>query len=255
MEPIAVVSDSLARRLWPGSRAVGQRLRIREGEDPETAAGTDHVVVGVVRDVRLVDYDDGQVRTNLDRLDAYVPLMRGPGRFVFLYTHGFPDSPESLRLAIAALDREASIGSAVSLASQYQAARSGPRQLAWLLSGFAAFAAVLALLGVYSVIAYSVRQREREIGVRLVVGADRRTVTGLFIREGATLVACGLAGGAFGAAAIGYVLRSQLFGVAPIEPWLLAGTTVMFGLCAFVALWWPARRASLVDPSQVLKVD
>ncbi|MGH2604807.1 MAG: FtsX-like permease family protein, partial [Dehalococcoidia bacterium] len=107
--------------------------------------------------------------------------------------------------------------------------------------------------GVYSVIAYGVRQREREIGVRLVVGADPRAVTRLFVREGSTLVASGLAVGLVGAAALGQVLRSQLFGVEPIEPRVLTMTTAVFAMCGWLALWWPARRAALVDPAHVLK--
>ncbi|MGH8638138.1 MAG: ABC transporter permease, partial [Burkholderiales bacterium] len=254
-EPVVVVSESLARRLWPGARAVGQRLRIHAPDGDDTNTSTSHRVVGVVKDVRLVDYDDGQVRADADRLNAYVPLLREPGRFVFLYMKDFPASPETLRLTVAELDREAAVGAPASLAAAYAEARSAPRQLAWVLSVFAAFAAMLALLGVYSIIAYSVRQRQREIGIRLVIGAEPRTVIIGFVQEGAPLVAVGLLAGLAGAAGIGQVLRSQLFGVRTVEPSILAATTVLFALCGSLALWWPARRAALVNPTQVLRDD
>jgi ABC-type antimicrobial peptide transport system permease subunit len=125
--------------------------------------------------------------------------------------------------------------------------------MAWVLSSFAGFAALLALVGVYSVCAYSVRQREREIGVRLAVGADPGTVTRLFVREGGTSIAIGLAAGLVAAAALGQVLRSQLFGLDPLAPGLLAATTALFALCGAFALWWPASRAARVDPARVLK--
>ena len=245
-EPVVVVSESLAHRLWPGARAVGQRLRISNSDDRATNAanGTLHVVVGVVQDVKQVDYDDGQVQADANQLDAYVPLLQDAGRFAFIYTRHFSDAPDALRLTVAELDREAAVGPPESLASALDEARNGPRQLAWLLSAFAAFAALLALLGVYSVIAYGVRQREREIGVRLMVGADPRAVTRLFVREGSPLVACGLAGGLLGAAALGQALRSQLFGVEPMDPGVLAATTALFAMCGWLALWWPARRAA-----------
>lgn len=254
-EPVVVISESLARRLWPGARAVGQSLRISDtgAGAPNAVRGTRHLVVGVVQDVRQVDYDDGQVRADASQLDAYVPLLQDATRFAFLYTGDSSNTPDALRLTIAELDPEAAVGAPKSLASALDETRTGPRQLAWVLSSFAAFAALLALLGVYSVIAYGVRQREREIGVRLAVGADRRAVTRLFVREGSPLVAWGLAAGLLGAAALGQVLRSQLFGVEPVEPRILVATTALFAMCGWLALWWPARRAAQVDPAHVLK--
>jgi predicted permease len=254
-EAVAVVSESLARQLWPNARAVGQYVRISPAgaETTATTTGIPHLVVGVVQDMERVDYDDGRVHAGASPLDVYVSLLQEAERFAFLYARGFAGTPETLRAAIARLDPEAAVEPPASLAAAVDDARRGPRELAWMLSAFAAFAALVALLGVYSVIAYSVRQREREIGVRLVVGADPRAVTRLFVREGGPLVACGLAAGLVGAAALGTALRSQLFGVEPIDPSILAATTALFGMCAGLALWWPARRAALVDPAEVLK--
>lgn len=252
-EPVAVVSESLAGRLWRDTRAVGQRLKIHNVDEANTPITRSYTVVGVVQDVRHVHYDDGRVQESLDEANAYLPLLQAPGRFAFVYTRRFPSTPEALRLAIVELDREAAVGAPESLAAALEESRSGPRQLAWLLSAFSAFATLLALLGVYSVIAYGVRQREREIGIRLVVGADPGSVTRLFVREGSPLLVCGLAAGLFGAAALGHVLKSQLFGVEPMNPGVLVTMTAAFAACGLLALWWPARRAAFIDPANVLK--
>jgi predicted permease len=248
-EPVAIVSESLARRLWPATRAVGQRLRVANAGSGDVS----HLVVGVVEDMRRVIYDDGRVQADGSRYDAYVPLAQNAGRFANVYSRGFSTTPESLRTAIAEVDSEAAVAAPETLASALEAGRSGPRYLASVLSAFAAFAALLAVLGVYSVIAYGVRQREREIGIRLLVGAEPRAVSRLFVREGGPLVASGLAAGLFGAVGLGRALRSQLFEVEPVDPGTLAATTALFAICAWLALWWPARRAARVDPAHVLK--
>lgn len=256
-EPVVVVSESLAQRLWPGTSALGQQLRLPStGPDGTTAPGGPvHRVVGVVQDVRLVAYEDGQVQVDANQLDAYVPLHQEAGRFAFVYARQFPTVPAALRSIVAEVDPEVAVAPPQSLESAADDQRRGPRQLAWVLSLLAAFAAVLALVGVYSVIAYAVGQRQREIGVRLVVGAAPETVTWLFVREGSPLVLCGLGAGLVASAALGAVLRSQLFGVVPTEPAVLASATILFALCAYAALWWPARRAAQVEPARVLKED
>lgn len=210
----------------------------------------------MAEDVRQLDADDGQVHSDVDQLDAYVPLLRDPGRFVFLYTHHISRAdPKALRAVIAELDPEAAVGPPRTLAAALDEARAIPRRLAWLLSAFAVFACVLALIGVYSVIAYSVHQREREIGVRLVVGAEPRAVRTLFVREGSPLLAYGLAAGLLGSMALGRVLQSQLFGVHPTEPSTLAATTVLFAICGWLALWLSTRHAAMVDPAHVLREE
>ncbi|HXW06077.1 MAG TPA: ABC transporter permease [Vicinamibacterales bacterium] len=252
-EPVVVISESLARRLWPDARAVGQLLRIPVSEDANLTTATPHRVVGVVQDVRQIDYDDGQVRSDGNQLDAYVPLLQDPGRFAFVYVQNPGETPDGLRTLVAAIDPEIAAGTPQRLASALEESRSGPRQLAWLLTAFAAFAGLLALVGVYSVIAYGVRQREREIGVRLVVGADPGAVIALFLREGGALLAAGLAAGVAGAVVVGQLLRSQLFGVQPVEPGVLIAVTAAFAVCGSLACWWPARRAAMVDPARVLR--
>jgi ABC-type antimicrobial peptide transport system permease subunit len=103
------------------------------------------------------------------------------------------------------------------------------------------------------VVAYSVKQREREIAVRLAMGADRRRITRLFVAEGAVVLGAGLLLGIAGALALGRVLRAQLFGVEPADPAVLAGMTAAFALCGLIAMAWPARAAASLEPGTALK--
>lgn len=253
--PVAIVSQTLARRLWPDASAVGQTLTItpdegdrREGEPPAPAA---HVVVGVVSDVR-------QSHTDVDLADVYVPLLQRAGRFAFVYTRAPGASarlePE-LRTAVGDIDREVAIGTPQLLAERLEQERSRPRFLASLLVAFAGFAGLLALVGVYGAIAYAVRQREREIAVRMAVGADRGDVVQLFLRQGGLVLAAGLILGVGAALGSGRLLESQLYGVRPGDPWVLALTTFGFAACGLLAVWLPARRAAATDPAIALRTE
>jgi putative ABC transport system permease protein len=124
-----------------------------------------------------------------------------------------------------------------------------PRKTPMLLSiGFGLIALLLASIGIYGVLAYQVGQRTREIGIRMALGCEPRSVLGLVFREGAVLVAVGLAGGVLGALALRRVIASQLFGVEPLDPVVLLAVTAVLALTAGLASFWPARRASRVDP-------
>jgi ABC-type antimicrobial peptide transport system permease subunit len=107
-------------------------------------------------------------------------------------------------------------------------------------------------MGMHGVIPYAVGQREREIAIRMAVGADPGAIITLFLRQGGVVLVGGLAAGVAGASALGTLLRSQLFGVAPGDPVVFAGTTAAFAACALFAMWWPAARAAAVDPAPVL---
>jgi putative ABC transport system permease protein len=245
-QPVAVVSESLARRLWPG-RAVGQSLTIHpDGEgQPQTRA-----VVGVVADVR-------QSHSDADAYDVYLPFAQEAGRFAFLYLRG-PRSPTwetELRSAVARVSPEVALGTPRRLALGIEQERARPQFLAYLLSTFAAVAVLLALVGMHGVIAYAVRQRQREIAVRMAVGADARAVTLMFLRGGSIVLAAGLAVGVVGALALGRVLQSQLYEVQPAEPRVLALAVLVFAAIAVAAMLGPAWRASTTDPMVGLKTE
>lgn len=250
-EPIVIVSESLAGRLWPGSPVIDNRLRIAPPAGETQSVPVAHVVVGIAGDVRQAHADD-----NLH--DVYVPLMQNAGRFAILYLPTGPLSPgaeRDLRQAVAAVHAEVAVAAPRMLSSAIDQERSRPRFLAFMLVGFAAFAALLALLGMYGVVAYAVRQREQEIAVRMAVGADRRAITWLFLRQGGLVLIAGLAAGVLGAMGMSRVLEAQLFGVDRTDPRVLALTVVSMAVCGLIAVWWPARRAASTDPAMALKTE
>jgi predicted permease len=247
-EPVAIISQSLAEQLWARTRAIGQRFTIHPDGAEEVQATP--VVVGVVNDVR-------QSHSDTDLYDVYLPLAQRAGRFAFLYLQGTqsPTWETELRSAIASVDSGVAVGAPRSLAFGLEQERSRPRFLALLLAVFAAFATVLALVGMHGVIAYAVRQRQREIAVRIAIGADAGSVTRMFLRHGLVVLVAGIATGILGAIGLSQILQSQLHGVRPAEPRTLALAALTFAVCGLLAIWWPAWRAASTDPALVLKEE
>ena len=129
----------------------------------------------------------------------------------------------------------------------------GTRFLTALLSAFALFAAFLAVVGMYGVIAYAVGRRQREFAIRVALGATRQAVTSLSMRTGGLVLALGLAAGTVAALGAGRLLRSQLYGVPPVDVWSLLGAGGLLALAGLLAIWLPAHRAASVDPVVVLR--
>ena len=245
-ELVAVISETLAKRLWPQGGAIGQTIRAADNDAPPVA----RTVVGVVRDVR-------QTPTDEDQADLYYPFLQSPGRFATIYVRsvGSPVSASLLHRVIDEIDPQVSLNPAreVKMMAADQFIR--PRFLTLLLSAFAAFAAALALIGIYGVIAYSVKQREHEIAVRIAVGANGRALTRLFMKEGAVLVAAGIAIGLAGANALGNVLRSELYGIRPDDAATMVAVSLGIAVAGALAMWWPAHRAASTDPVIALREE
>jgi ABC-type antimicrobial peptide transport system permease subunit len=156
---------------------------------------------------------------------------------------------------IAALDPALAV-SDVQTIEQLERDRSAPQRFsAMVISGFGAGALLLAAIGLYGVLAFSVSQRRREIAVRLALGAPRADVLRLTVREGMTLVAIGLMIGAIGAVAATRLLRATLFETDVYDPLTFATVPLLLGLVALAASYLPARRAAAVDPMIALRVD
>jgi putative ABC transport system permease protein len=130
-----------------------------------------------------------------------------------------------------------------------------PRSTMWLFTMLAALALTLGLLGIYSVISYSVAQRTREIGIRVALGAEKWDVLKMIVRQGAKLAAIGLAAGIGGALALTRLMASLLYGTRPADPATFAAVTAFVGLAAIFASFIPARRATAVDPTVALKCE
>jgi putative ABC transport system permease protein len=250
--PVALVSETAARQLWPGGAALGKGIRVTApGFMTNQAPPVTRTVVGVVGDVRHSPADD-QVA------DVYLPWLQTPGRFAGLMVRA-PGSAQAwlgnLRRMLREIDPEISLDQVRLLdeAAREQLAR--PRFLAALFAAFGGFATTLGLIGVYAVIAYAVKQREHEVAVRMAVGADAGAVIGLFARDGAVVLLIGLAVGTLGAVGLGRVLEAQLYGVRAVDPLTLVATSLGLAVACGAAIWWPARRASRTDPAIALREE
>ena len=130
---------------------------------------------------------------------------------------------------------------------------AGATFLSMMLAGFAVVATTIAVLGIYGVTAYSVQQRERELAIRMALGAGRAAVEKLLLRENGAVLTAGLVLGVVGALAAARVLEHQMFGVRPFDVSTLAATSSLMAATWLAATWWPARRASQTDPARSLK--
>jgi putative ABC transport system permease protein len=247
-EPVAVISETLARRLWPGESAVGRRIRTPE----ETSLGSPltvwRTVIGVAPDMR-------QTHTDADLKDIYIPFSQAPSRFGHLYLR--TDRPasfwlERLRAAAREVDPQVLISGRItgeaSLKEQAERQLAGPKFLMSLLTGFALFATLLAVLGIYGVTAYAAQQRKREVAIRMAVGAEPRAIIKMFLKDGGLVLAAGIGCGLLAAAAVSRMLGNQLHGVRPFDVWTLLAACAVMVLAGLLAIWWPARRAAAQNP-------
>lgn len=247
--PVAVISETLAGRLWPGASAVGRRLRGVEQTAGGSNPGPWRTVVGIAGDVRQT-YDDDDLgefympRTPDGRFGSFYVRSRRPVALLF----------DDLQNAAAAIDRDAVINPP-SLVADSDQTLAGTRFLTFLLTVFAAIAAFLAMLGVYGVTAYAVQQRRKEVAIRMALGASERAVVGIFMREGALLLGVGTAAGLLGGAATSRVLRNQVFGVESFEPSTFAIASAILLAAGFTAVFWAARRAALAHPVSALNAN
>jgi putative ABC transport system permease protein len=249
-EPVAIVSESLAKHLWPDGPAVGRRIRTIEESVQGSAMGAWRTIVGVVRDVHQTYRDD-------DLRDLYVPFQQMPTRFGNIQVRiDRPSAVTPARLAavVAELDPYVRVDDPKLLSTQdRQFARA--RFMTTLMTSFAGFGTALALLGIYGVTAYAVQQREREIAIRIAVGASRSAVIKMFLREGGTVLLFGTVVGLGGISAIGRVLGSQIHNVRPFDFITLALAVSFLVVGGLLATWWPARRAAAANLLSVLKEE
>ncbi len=242
---VAVLSERTAKTLWPGKDPVGQQFR-RAGADDEAP----FTVVGVVADARTVTL------AKPDPMMIYVPYWFRSDAIggLVIRTRQAPGAmAESIRKAIWSVDAGVAVPE-VRLLSGVVADSVADRRFEMdLLLVFAISAMLLAGLGVYGVVTYSVVQRQREIGLRLALGAQRANIYRLILRDGLLPVLAGAAGGiaiAFGSARL---VASLLYEVSPYDPAIVAGAVCVLMAVGTVACWLPARRAALVEPMEALK--
>jgi predicted permease len=242
---VFVVNDALARRYFPDRDALGARITVSGDKDSGE-------IVGIVGDVR-------ELGPREDPSPAiYQPFAQQPVGQVTLVIRAEGD-PLALAAPAAAavreIDRHQPVADVRTLDRVLADSVARPRMIVYVLGGFAATAVLLAGLGLYGVVSYSVTQRRRDIAVRVALGAQNRDVVRPILREGLVLSAAGLALGLPGAVAATRAMRSLLFGVNAADPATLAAAAVFLVLVALTASYVPARRATRVDPASALQAE
>jgi predicted permease len=245
--PVAVVSDALRRREWPGASPLGRRLRLSWQGQP-----IDVEVVGVVSQIR----HDGLA--SAPRAEVFVPLAQVPFASMTYVVRGTGD-PNALIAAaqqeVWAVDPLQTFYDTASVERLVSASVVRQRFSMTIMSTFALIALVLCASGIYGIISFTTAQRTREIGVRMALGADALAIQRMVLREGSRVIGLGLAGGLVAALAGARLLQTLLFEVRPGDPATVGVVCVMLGVVGLAACYLPARRATRVDPLAALRAD
>jgi putative ABC transport system permease protein len=242
---VVVINSTMAERLWPGANPLGERLSFGPG------AANENEIVGVVSDIRDFGLSTAPV------IEGYFPIEQAPSRSMAIVVRTELVDPGGLlpaiRQRLASIDPDLPIVKPQTMAAVVDAAAGGTRLSSTLTAVFALVAGLLAAVGIYSLIAYSVAERTRELGIRIALGADRGAVVRLIVGEGLALAAVGLVIGLVGAWLLTGTLTSMLYEVSPLDPAVMAMTAVAVLLVTAVASYVPARRALRVDPMTALR--
>ncbi|MDP1568656.1 MAG: ABC transporter permease [Vicinamibacterales bacterium] len=245
---VAVVSEGLVRRMYPGESPLGKRLQVAIGR----AEGMDVEIVGVVGDVRFASLDAET------RPAVYIPLPQlSIGLVTFVVRTGMEPLTltSSVSAAVRSLDPEVPLADVRTMEAVVDATLARPRVVAVLLSAFAALALLLAGVGIYGVMAYSVAQRTQELGVRMALGATPASVFRLVLGQSLRLVLAGVALGLVAAAGLTRLLEALLYDTAPLDPWTFGATALLLVLVSMLASYVPARRGTRIAPVEALRAD
>lgn len=242
---VLLISQAGAKRVFPGENPIGKALLV-------TSAGTLAEIVGVVGDVR------SQRVADAPGMEFYRPWAQENFPFLTIAVRSRlqPDAVTRLvQSALSAVDPGIAVAQPQAMESVVAQTLGQSRLMMWLLGIFAAVALMLATVGVYGAVAYTVGQRTGEIGVRMALGADTRDILRLVVRQGMRPVMAGLAVGLLATLALGRAIASQLYQTSAYNPLALAATLSALGLAALLACVLPARRATLVHPTDALRAE
>lgn len=241
--PGMIVNETFIERFWPGQEPVGKQVRL---------GSTDYEVIGVAKDGKYFSVGEDP------RPYFYRSLHRSYRGDIFIHvrTAGNPTAMlETIRREVEALDSTLPVSDLKTMEDSLGIAYLPARLAANVVTGFAALALVLAAIGLYAVIAYSVNQGVREIGIRMALGAKGGDVLGLVLRQGMVLTAVGLVLGLFAGWGLAQVMSAVLYGISPTDAVAIASASAILAGVAFLASFLPARRATRVDPMVALRID
>jgi putative ABC transport system permease protein len=247
-EAVAVVSASLAERFWPGQDPIGRRLRL---EDPQSEWLS---VVGVVGDVEMYNWWDGA-----DPGAIYRPLRQAPPagalRVALRPAGDAASALAAARGAVKALDPLLPVEGVSTMRKAIADSSSGLTSLGGAMAACGAVALLLSVVGITGVMSYAIRQRTREFGVRLALGATRGAVLRAAMASAATITGAGVALGLVLAALLGRALASGLAGAVELDPLTFGAATLTLGVVALAAAYLPARRVLRLDPARILRTE
>jgi putative ABC transport system permease protein len=249
---VALVNDKLARQYWPNDDPIGKRLMWGHFNPASKTAPKWITVVGVVGDTKMYGL------ANPSRLEVYAPLQQDAENDMDLLVKSQLDPSaltSEIRGVVAAVDKDQPIFAIATMNKIVSDGVSAPRLTLVLLGLFSALSLILAAIGIYGVISYSVPQRTREIGIRVALGAQRRDVMRLIMGQGTRLALFGVCIGILAALALTRLMAGLLFGVTATDPVTFAAVALVLISVAFAACYIPTRRAMKVDPMVALRYE
>jgi len=247
--PVVIINESLARHFWPeypgGTDPIGQRMLMGNNRQPLE-------IVGISADIREVGKDEDP------RLELYLPSAQAPNRSASLIvrTNSNPLTlAGAIQKQVLTIDPEQPVSDVATMDEVEESSEGQLRLLTMLLGGFAGVATLLATVGLYGVISYSVAQRTKEIGIRQALGAQRGDILALVVGQGLGLSVSGVFVGVCAACGLTRFLKDVLFEVGATDPGTFAAMAILFVLLASLASYIPARRATKVDPMVALRYE
>jgi putative ABC transport system permease protein len=253
--PVTVVNETMARKYFPNQNPIGQRVLVQQIIPGKTQLGPEvpWEVVGVVADERVTGFDNKR-----DNPGIYVTTEQSPVYFGSLVVRASIEPTrleKAIRAAVANLDKDQPLTDVKTLEQIKTQSLAGDKLRSLLLGVFAGIALLLSLVGIYGVISYSVAERTSEIGIRAALGATRANLLRLTLSRGLRMMAIGLAIGFLGAFGLTRLLATLLFGVGTWDPLTIAAVTAALACFGLLACYFPARRATRVDPLIALRYE